>query len=124
MGWIPGKEILKFVQKEKETIETSLAGKGAQYERFVSKYPNSHFASKAKERAYNIYYELAKNDDTIHSYSVYLEKYPDGKEAKEFRLRKDELTFRDKEFFNNVERLKVWIEKNPESTFLEKAKVS
>ncbi|MHC4270219.1 MAG: tetratricopeptide repeat protein, partial [Planctomycetota bacterium] len=118
LSWIPGKNVLKILQKNNETLETSLTGKAAQYERFVSKYPNSRFTSDAKERAYSIYYELAKNNDTINSYSVYLEKYPDGKEANKFRLRKDELTFQDKDFLNNVSRLQAWIEKNPESTFL------
>ncbi len=123
LGWVSGKDVLKFIQKEKETIEISLAGKGAQYERFANEYPNSCFASEAKEKAYNIYYKLAKNGDTISSYSVYLEKYPDGKEANQFRLRKDELTFKDKEFLNNVGRLHAWIDSNPESTFLDKAKI-
>ena len=39
------------------------------------------------------------------------------------KLKKDTLTFQDEEIFNNVDRLKFWVENNPESTFLDKAKI-
>ncbi len=123
MGWISGKDVLKIIQKEKESIEISLAGKAAQYDRFVDLYPDSSFASKAKERTHNIYYELAEEEDTINGYSMYLKKYPDGRYAKEVKLRIDTLTFQDESFLNNIDRLKFWVENNPESTFLEKAKI-
>ncbi|MFQ5962661.1 MAG: hypothetical protein ACE5KZ_00070 [Candidatus Scalinduaceae bacterium] len=123
LGWIRGKDVLKIIQKEKEAIETSLAGKAAQYERFVDLYPDSRFASDAKERADNIYYELAKEEDTISGYSMYLKKYPDGKYAEEVKLKLDQLTFQDEGFLNNIDRLRAWINNNPESTFLEKAKI-
>lgn len=121
LGWISGKNVLKIIQKKEGVIETSLAGKAAQYERFVDLYPDSSFASEAREREDSIYYELAMEEDSIESYSVYLKKCPDGKYAKKVRLRVDELTFQDEGFFNDIGRLKIWIDNNPESTFLEKA---
>jgi outer membrane protein assembly factor BamD (BamD/ComL family) len=123
LGWISGKDVLKIIQKENVFPETSLSGKAAQYERFVDLYPDSAFATDARERAHNIYYELAKEQDTISGYSMYLENNPDSKYAEEFRLKKDVLTFQDEGFFNNLERLNFWVENNPESTFLDKAKI-
>jgi len=120
LGWISGKDVLRIIHKE--AIETSLSGKAAQYERFVDLYPDSAFAIDAKKNAHNIYYELAKEQNTISGYSMYLEKCPHGEYAEEFRLKKDELTFQDKRFINNLERLKFWLENNPESMFLERAK--
>jgi len=123
MGWVSGKDVLKIIQKGKETKDTSLSGRAAQYERFVDLYPDSTFVSDAREKTHNIYYELAKRQNTISSYSVYLGKYPHSEHAEEFRLKKDELTFQDEGFLNNIERLKFWVENNPESTLLDKAKV-
>jgi outer membrane protein assembly factor BamD (BamD/ComL family) len=123
MGWISGKDVIKIIQKGKETTETSLSGKAAQYKRFVDLYPDSHLATDARERAHNTHYELAKKQNSISGYSVYLENYPNSGHTKEFRLKKDELTFQDDRFLNNIERLKAWIENNPESTFLDKAKI-
>lgn len=121
-GWINGKDVLKIIQKEKDAIETSPTGKAALYERFADLYPDSVFASEAKEKADNISYEFAKEEDSINSYSMYLRKYPSGKYAKEARLKLDTLTFQDEDFFNNINRLRRWITNNPESTFIEKAK--
>ncbi len=123
LGWVTGKDVLAIIQKEKKATEISLSGKAAQYERFVDLYPNSDFAMNAKEKAHNIYYEIAKQQNTISGYSMYLENYPHSEHAEEFRLEKDVLTFRDEGFLNNIDRLKFWVENNPESTFLDKAKM-
>ena len=122
LGWIRGKDVLKIIRKEKEAVEISLAGKAAQYERFVDLYPDSRFASDARERADSIYYELAKKENTINGYSAYLRRYPDGKHAEEIKSKVEVLMFQDEGFFNNIDRLKSWVHNNPESTFLAKAK--
>ncbi|MBT5305191.1 MAG: tetratricopeptide repeat protein [Candidatus Scalindua sp.] len=121
-GWINGRNVLKIIQKEKEAIKTSLAGKVALYERFVELYPESRFATDAKNKSNSISFELAKNENTINSYSIYLKKYPDGNYSKKAQLKKEELTFEDESFLNNIGKLKQWIASSPESTFTEKAK--
>jgi hypothetical protein len=92
-GWINGKNILKITQKEKKAIETSPAGKAALYERFADLYPDSRFASEAKDRADSTSYEVAKEVGSINSYSNYLKKYPDSEYSEEMQLKKDKLTF-------------------------------
>jgi outer membrane protein assembly factor BamD (BamD/ComL family)/uncharacterized RDD family membrane protein YckC/heme exporter protein D len=121
-GWVNGKDVLKIVQKGNNAIETSPAGKASLYQRFAELYPDSSFASEAKDKAVSISYELARDENTIHGYSTYLKKYPDSKYSGEVQLRKDELTFEDESFFNNISRLKHWMDNNSESTFIEKAK--
>lgn len=121
-GWINGKNVLKIIQKEKEAIETSPAGKAALYERFADLHPDSGFASEAKDKAVSISYELARDENTINSYSIYLKKYPVSKYSEKVQLKKDKLTFEDESFLNNINRLRHWITNNPGSTFIEKAK--
>jgi outer membrane protein assembly factor BamD (BamD/ComL family) len=121
-GWVNGKNILKIIQKEEKAIETSPTGKAALYQRFVDQYPDSRFAQNAKDKADDIYYGLAKEEDSINSYSMYLKNNPDGKYSKKVQLKKDELTFEDDDFLNNINRLKNWITNNSESTFIGRAK--
>ena len=121
-GWINGKDVLKIIQKEKEAIETSPAGKAALYERFKDLYPDFRFATDAKDKADSISYEMAKDDDTINSYSAYLKNNPNGKYSKEAKLKIDKYTFEDESFINSLDRLKDWARKNPENDSLEKAK--
>jgi outer membrane protein assembly factor BamD (BamD/ComL family) len=121
-GWINGKNVLTIIQKEKKAIETSPTGKAALYQRFAELYPDSSFALEARDEAVSISYELARDENTINSYSTYLKKYPDSKYSDEVQLKKDELTFEDESFFNNMNRLRHWITNNPESTFIEEAK--
>lgn len=122
-GWINGTNVLKIIQKEKEAIETSPAGKAALYERFKDLYPDFRFAADAKDKADSISYNLAKADDTINSYSTYLKNHPNGKYSEEAKTKIDKYTFEDESFINNLDRLKDWVRKNPENSFLEKAKV-
>lgn len=122
-GWVNGKNVMKIILKDKEAMETSPAGKAALYERFENQYPDFRFATDAKDKADSISYQLAKDDDTINSYSVYLEKYPNGKYSKEAQLKKEKLMFEDESFLNNINRLKDWLIKNPENDFSEKAKI-
>jgi uncharacterized protein YgiM (DUF1202 family) len=121
-GWVNGKNILKIIQKKENAIETSPSGKAALYQRFAELYPDSLFAQNAKGKTDDMSYGLAKEEDTINSYSMYLRNNPNGKYVKEVRLKMDELTFRDDSFLNNINRLKHWITNNSESTFIEKAK--
>ena len=51
-----------------------------------------------------------------------MKKYPDGNYSKKAQLKKEELTFEDESFLNNIGKLKQWIASSPESTFTEKAK--
>ena len=101
-GWVNGKNILKIIQKEENAIKTTPPGKAALYERFSELYPDSSFASEAKDRADSISYEFAKEEDSIYSYSIYLKKYSDGKHAKVARLKLDTLTFHDESFFTQL----------------------
>lgn len=122
LGWVRGKDVLKIVRKEEEAVEISLAEKAAMYERFIDLHPDSAFTADAKEKADEVYYDLAKKEDTISVYSSYLKKYPDGKHVSEATLQINRLMFADKDFLNDIDTLKTWIVNNPESTFLERAK--
>ncbi len=97
-----------------------------QYQKFLSKYPDSEFFGQAKQKIIEIEFNNTNASNTISGYKIFIDTYPENnkylEEAKKSLL---ELEFENAKNLNTVEAYTNFIDTYPENNkYLEEAKKS